>query len=93
MDLPKVPPLGLLMSMALQYDVALGVPRYYEFMQDGEHKTRLLYTLKLMVEVYAEVTGTGYYKAEFEEELVNQVRIALGDETFNRLSAQLNKSG
>jgi hypothetical protein len=70
--LPKDPPLGLIMSMAIRYDHGLGVPGYY----DGElmraisggltHKQRLLAAMATMRQLYEEVSGHGFYLPELE---------------------------
>src|SRR4030066_466181 len=67
MKLPKEPPLGLLMSMALRSDHGLGVPGYYD--QLGiDHNKRLKSTLATMRQIYEEVSGHGFYTPEREEE-------------------------
>ncbi len=67
--LPKNPAPGLLMSMALRYDHALGVPGYYdELFGKGEHEKRLQSALRLMRQLYEEVAGVGFYRPEREAE-------------------------
>ena len=66
--LPKDPPEGLLMSMALRYDHGLGVPGYYDtFGTQGFHAKRLLSTLATMRQLYEEVSGNGFYSPEREQ--------------------------
>lgn len=71
MSLPLNAPPGLLMSMALRYDHALGCPGYYdqEFLaQPGvTHEMRLKSTLNIMQQLYEEVAGFGFYKPELEQ--------------------------
>ena len=67
MELPKEPPLGLLMSMALRYDHGLGCPEYYDMFGEGEHVKRLESTLTTMRQLYEEVSGYGFYSPEREE--------------------------
>lgn len=70
MKLPKEPPPGLLMSMAIRYDHALAVPGYYDqpfFKEMGEcptHKERLEGALQVMSQLYEEVAGYGFYSKE-----------------------------
>jgi hypothetical protein len=64
--LPQEPPPGLLMSMAIQFDHALGMDGYYDqpmFASSGmTHQQRLDQTLKEMSRIYEEVSGHGFYK-------------------------------
>ena len=71
--LPKEPPPGLLMSMAIRYDHALGCPGYYDQQQlFGEkgpsHSQRLESTLTTMRQLYEEVSGHGFYRKSRESE-------------------------
>ena len=70
--LPKEPPPGLLMSMAIRYDHGLGCPGYYDQMKfDGQtHAQRLEATLRTMRQLYEEVSGYGFYTPEKEAEYV-----------------------
>ena len=68
--LPKDPPPGLLMSMAIRYDHALGCDGYYDhpvFGQGLTHKQHLEGTLITMRQLYEEVSGYGFYSPEQEE--------------------------
>jgi hypothetical protein len=66
--LPKEPPHGLLMSMAIRYDHGLGVPGYYDsplFAGSGlTHQQRLDGALVTMAQLYEEVSGRGFFKWE-----------------------------
>lgn len=76
MELPKEPPKGLLMSMAIRYDHGLGIPGYYDDMpiQLGmTHKERLAATLVTMGQLYKEVSGNGFYKPELESEYLEKL--------------------
>ena len=72
--LPKDAPPGLLMSMAMRFDHALGCPGYYdsELMQAVNHgisHARMLEsTLSQMRQLYEEVSGHGFYRPEKEAE-------------------------
>jgi hypothetical protein len=75
--LPKEPPPGLLMSMAIRYDHALGLPGYYDQMAavwwmgttpSPSHAERLESTLRTMRQLYEEVAGHGFYSPEEEAE-------------------------
>jgi len=63
---------GLLMSMAIRYDHALAIPGYYDhpfFAKDGiTHAQRLESTLRVMRQLWEEVTGNGFYRPEKEAE-------------------------
>ena len=71
---PKVaePSPGLLMSMAIRYDHALGCPGYYDHPLVGTpgitHAQRLLSTLTTMRQLWEEVVGQGFYRPEKEAE-------------------------
>jgi len=68
--IPKEPTPGVLMSMALRYDHALGCPGYY----DGDwtkttgitHAQRLESTLSHMRKIYEEVARQGFYQDDKE---------------------------
>ncbi len=61
-ELPKEPPAGLLMSMAIRHDHGLGVPGYYDgLLGEGEHEKRLAAALTAMGQIYEEVSGNGFY--------------------------------
>jgi hypothetical protein len=84
--LPKDPPPGLLMSMALRYDHALGCPGYYDevnrlggslgFSTGASHSQRLESTLRQMRQLYEEVSGHGFYRPEREAEYVAMLTAA-----------------
>lgn len=65
--LPKNPPDELLHSMAIRYDHALGITGYYDTFPDtdeGAHERRYQSTLRIMSQLYEEVSGHGFYKWE-----------------------------
>lgn len=65
-NLPKDPPIGLLISMAIRYDHGLAIPEYYNSIgmdESGRWKS----TLIIMRQLYEEVSGNGFYKPELEE--------------------------
>lgn len=70
---PLEPGKGLLMSMALRYDHALGCPGYYDQEPFGKplggisHQKRLESTICTMRQLHEEVVGTGFYSPEREE--------------------------
>lgn len=70
--LPKQPPPGLLMSMAMRYDHGLGCKAYYDEIALGPpaggqtHAQRLESTLVTMRQLYEEVSGHGFYRPELE---------------------------
>jgi len=71
--LPKEPPPGLLMSMAVRYDHGLGMPGYYDHAAfdrfDGDsHAKRLDGALSIMRQLYEEVSRNGFYSDEREHE-------------------------
>lgn len=70
-SLPKEPPPGLLMSMAIRYDHALGCPGYYDMLGEGMHQKRLAGTLTTMRQLYEEVSGNGFYRPALEAEYAN----------------------
>ena len=69
--LPKTPPPGLLMSMAVRYDHGLGCPGYYDqplLARNGlTHADRLKLALQNMAKIYEEVSGYGFYKPDKED--------------------------
>jgi len=72
---PVEPTLGLLMSMALRYDHALGFPKYYDqpFLAGPNkptHAQRLESALTTMRQIHEEVVGAGFYHPEREAEYV-----------------------
>lgn len=74
--LPNTPPPGLLMSMALRYDHALGIPGYYDNLpiQLGmSHDERLKSTLSMMRQLYEEISGRGFYRHEREAEYASKM--------------------
>lgn len=76
MELPQGPPPGLLMSMALRYDHGLACPGYYDTLPSypGEtHAKRLEYVLRVMRQIYEEVSGYGFYRPEREAEYAAMV--------------------
>jgi len=73
------PPPGLLMSMAIRFDHALGCPGYYDsplFRGPNQptHAQRLESTLRQMRQLWEEVTGRGFYRPEREAEYVTMSR-------------------
>jgi hypothetical protein len=82
--MPKEPPHGLLMSMAIRFDHALGVPGYYDQfsalavvsdMPRGlTHAQRLESTLRTMRQLYEEVSGYGFYSKAKEAEYAAMAR-------------------
>ncbi len=59
--LPKEPPEGLLMSMAVRSNHGLGVDGHYDQFGEGEHKRRLEATIREMRQLYEEVSGHGFF--------------------------------
>lgn len=54
---------ALLMSMALRYDHALGLPDYYDELEgQGASQRRLDAALALMRQLHEEVVGAGFYR-------------------------------
>jgi hypothetical protein len=71
--LPKEPPIGLLMSMAIRYDHGLAIPGYYDSHpfrkpSDPSHAQRLEGTISTMRQLYEEVSGHGFYIPELEDQ-------------------------
>ncbi|MBX5131652.1 hypothetical protein HJB80_02955 [Rhizobium lentis] len=64
---PVEPPEALLKSMAIRYDHGLGVPGYYDKPIFGAenvgHARRLESTMTTMRQLYEEVVGKGFYRA------------------------------
>jgi hypothetical protein len=70
---PVEPSPGLLVSMAIRADHALGVPGYYDqpMMQQAHgvgHAQMLESTMRTMRQLHEEVVGTGFYRPEKEAE-------------------------
>ena len=76
--LPKDPPPGLLMSMAIRYDHALGCSGHYDSVGEGEHEKRLQSVLTTMRQLYEEVSGHGFYRADLEAEYAEKLRAVTG---------------
>lgn len=81
----KVPPAGLLMSMAMRMDSGLGVPGYYDqpFFQMAEsltHRQRLESMLRCMRQVWEEVAGCGFYRPELEASYAARAAQGLGEQ-------------
>lgn len=71
--LPKDPPFGLLMSMAVRYDHGLGMPGYYDHgafkrFNGDSHAKRLEGVLSIMRQLYEEVSRQGFYSDDREDE-------------------------
>lgn len=86
--LPATPPPGLLESMTVRYDHALGCPGYYDdplYAQSGfTHARRLESALTTMKQLYEEVSGHGFYKWREEDTPVRGLKnelVALKAET------------
>lgn len=62
---PKDPPPGLLMSVALRMDHALGCPGYYDNLPGG-HARRLERTISDARRAHEEITGAGFWSPERE---------------------------
>ena len=62
------PALGLLMSMAIRYDHALGMPGYYDsdvYKHLGvTHQQRLENTISTMRQLWQETAGQGFWSPE-----------------------------
>ncbi len=73
---PVEPTLGLLMSMAIRMDHALGHPGYYDASPDSmlfdphgpSHAQRVKCMLSEMRQVHEEIVGTGFYKPKKEDD-------------------------
>lgn len=81
---PKPPSLGLLMSMAIRSDHALGMPGYYDQAltrsSNTTHAQRLESTIREMRQLYEEATGVGFYSPEREAEYVALYRRSTNQE-------------
>jgi hypothetical protein len=90
--LPKEPPLGLLVSMALRQDHGLGVPGYYDNMPFAavsvSHARRLQCALDSMRQVYEEVSGHGFWSPENECEYVAMHKAALAQPDAARAAGE-----
>lgn len=77
---PKVPTPGLLMSMALRFDHALGCPGHYDqppmSMFGVTHSQRLQATLQSMSKAHEEVVGAGFYRPDNEEHYASMATAA-----------------
>ena len=77
--LPKNPPIGLLMSMAMRHDHAIGAPGYYDqpifSRQRGliSHRDRVNLTIQEMGKLYEEVAGHGFYRPSREKEYAKRL--------------------
>lgn len=77
--LPQRPPPGLLMSMAMRHDHAIGAPGYYDqpifSRQRGgvSHKDRLNLCIQEMGKLYEEVAGYGFYRPQREQEYLRKL--------------------
>lgn len=73
---PRTPPIGLLMSMAVRMDHALACPGYYDqpMQQVGaggqSHAQMLEAAMRQMRQIYEEVSGYGFYRPERDDEYV-----------------------
>jgi hypothetical protein len=86
-QMPKEPPPGLLMSMAIRFDHGLGVPGYYDQHRHmavicdvppgPTHAQRLESTLRTMRQLYEEVSGHGFYSTAKEDEYAALARSML----------------
>lgn len=78
----RVPTPGLLMSMAIRHDHALGCPGYYDQPlfagQQISHQQRLDAALREMKRLHEEVVGRGFYQSDREAAYVQlgQVKAA-----------------
>lgn len=81
MELPKEPPPGLLVSMALRFDHGLGCGGYYDALYgDGEHDKRMASTLGIMRQLYEEVSGQGFYSPEREDHYAKMAPNSKGEQ-------------
>lgn len=68
-SVPREPSEGLLMSIALRLDHGLGMPGYYDQLgKPGDHKRRLEMTIADARRAYEEITGTGFWSKERDED-------------------------
>lgn len=63
-NLPKEPPIGLLMSIAIRLDHGLGIPGYYDQFEPGGHEIKLKLALSDARRAYEEISGQGFYRPE-----------------------------
>jgi hypothetical protein len=64
---PVEPSPGLLASMAIRSDHALGCAGYYDqFGKEGDHARRMESTMRSMRQLHEEVVGTGFYSPDRE---------------------------
>jgi hypothetical protein len=71
---PKVPTPGLLMSIAIRLDHAIGMPGYYDQFSEsspGTHARRLELLLSDARRAHEEITGQGFYDPESEQRYAN----------------------
>lgn len=78
--LPQRPPPGLLMSMAMRHDHAIGAPGYYDqpiFSRRAganiSHADRLNLCIQEMGKLYEEVAGYGFYRPQREDEYTKKL--------------------
>lgn len=94
--LPKTPPPGLLMSMAVRSDHGLGCPGYYDqpiFAKPGlTHADRLKAALIRMSQIYEEVAGYGFYSPEGEAGYVAMRDSVLNEKETNQPPTESNES-
>jgi hypothetical protein len=94
--LPKDPPLGLLMSMAVRSDHGLGCPGYYDqplLAKPGvTHAMRLEATLRNMSQIYEEVAGHGFYSPDKEPGYVDMYDAARGEPNQTKQTTESNES-
>jgi hypothetical protein len=74
-SLPLEPQPGLLMSMALRLDHALGCPGHYDMPGESMHAQRQQVAIGDMRKVYEEVVGLGFYRPEKEDEYSGMVAV------------------
>ena len=71
---PRKPSEGLLMSMAVRSDHALGCPGYYDQPllggKVGAHEARVQAALREMSKLHEEVVGEGFYRPEHDARYV-----------------------
>lgn len=73
---------GLLMSIALRLDHAIGMPGYYDQEilggKPGDHARRLEMLLSDARRAYEEITGTGFYSPDKEAAYASMAEAAKG---------------
>lgn len=92
---PKEPRLGLLMSMAVRFDHGLAAPGHYDGirrMSNGDphlpsHAQRLASTLRVMRQLYEEVSGQGFYSLATDDRYVQWAQNGLKPDTASALDA------